>query len=76
MDAVVFDRNAIDATNIVDYIADVFERRGAESYLGEKVSMAQHMLQAAAEAESSQADPAGHTRRQSCRRSRCQNAGC
>ena len=57
MNAAVFDRNAIDATNIVDYIADVFERRGAESYLGEKVSMAQHMLQAAAAAESSQADP-------------------
>lgn len=57
MDAVVFDRNAIDATNIVDYIADVFERRGAESYLGEMVSMAQHMLQAAQEAEMSQASP-------------------
>jgi len=57
MHAAVFDRNAIDATNIVDYIADVFERRGIESYLGEKVSMAQHMLQAAQEAEISQADP-------------------
>ena len=57
MNAAVFDRNAIDATNIVDYIADVFERRGAESYLGEKVSMAQHMLQAAQQAERSQADP-------------------
>ncbi len=57
MHAAVFDRNAIDATNIVDYIADVFERRGAEAYLGEEVSMAQHMLQAAQEAEISQADP-------------------
>ncbi len=57
MNATVFDRNAIDATNIVDYIADVFARRGAESYLGEKVSMAQHMLAAAQEAEISQADP-------------------
>ena len=46
VNAAVFDRNAIDATNIVDYIAAVFARRGAESYLGEKVSMAQHMLQA------------------------------
>ena len=43
MNSTVFDRNAIDATNIVDYIADVFERRGAESYLGEKVTMSQHM---------------------------------
>ncbi len=55
--ATFFDSNAIDANNIVDYIADVFSRRGAESYLGEEVSMAQHMLQAAQEAELSQADP-------------------
>ena len=53
-----FDRNAIDASNIVDYLAEIFVRRGAESYLGEKVSMAQHMLQAAQQAELSQADPA------------------
>jgi [1-hydroxy-2-(trimethylamino)ethyl]phosphonate dioxygenase len=53
-----FDRNAIDASNIVDYLADIFARRGAESYLGEKVSMAQHMLQAAQQAELAQADPA------------------
>jgi len=57
MSTALFDRNAIDATNIVDYIADVFERRGAEAYLGEEVSMAQHMLQAAQEAEISHADP-------------------
>ena len=57
MNAAVFDPSAIDATNIVDYIADVFERRGAESYMGEKVSMAQHMLQAAQEAERLLADP-------------------
>lgn len=57
MNTALFDKNAIDANNIVDYIADVFERRGAESYLGEEVSMAQHMLQAAQEAEISQADP-------------------
>ena len=55
MTEVVFDRNAIDANNIVDYIADVFARRGAESYLGEDVTMAQHMLQAAQSAERSQA---------------------
>lgn len=53
-----FDRNAINSDNIVDYIADVFERRGADSYLGEEVSMAQHMLQAAQEAERSRAAPA------------------
>ena len=57
MSTTVFDRNAIDAGNIVDYLADIFERRGAESYLGEKVSMAQHMLQAAQAAEQSQAGP-------------------
>lgn len=55
--AAVFDKNEIDANNIVDYLADVFSRRGAESYLGEEVSMAQHMLQAAQEAELSQAGP-------------------
>lgn len=37
--------------NIVAFIADIFERRGAESYLGEDVTMSQHMLQAAALAE-------------------------
>lgn len=36
---------------IVAFIGDIFERRGAESYLGEKVSMSQHMLQAAQLAE-------------------------
>ena len=29
----------LDRSNIVDFIADIFERRGAESYLGEQVSM-------------------------------------
>ena len=32
---------------IVEFIADIFERRGAESYLGEPVTMAEHMLQGA-----------------------------
>ena len=36
---------------IVPFIADIFERRGAESYLGEPVTMSQHMLQGAALAE-------------------------
>ncbi|PHR56658.1 MAG: hypothetical protein COA43_13635 [Robiginitomaculum sp.] len=51
----VFDKNAINAENIVDYIASIFERRGAESYLGEQVSMAQHMLQSAQAAEMAKA---------------------
>ena len=41
---------------IVDLIEDIFERRGAESYLGEEVTMAQHMLQAAQCAEEAGAD--------------------
>ena len=36
---------------IVSFIADIFERRGAESYLGEPVTMSQHMLQGAKLAE-------------------------
>lgn len=37
--------------SIVDFIGDIFARRGAESYLGERVTMSQHMLQAAQLAE-------------------------
>jgi phosphonate degradation associated HDIG domain protein len=37
--------------SIVDRLADIFERRGAEAYLGEDVTMAEHMLQCAALAE-------------------------
>ena len=37
--------------NIVAFLADVFARRGAEEYLGEAVTMAEHMLQAAQCAE-------------------------
>jgi phosphonate degradation associated HDIG domain protein len=37
----------LNAGNIVEFIADIFERRGAESYLGEPVTMSQHMLQGA-----------------------------
>lgn len=36
---------------IVDFIGDIFERCGHEEYLGEPVTMAQHMLQGAAIAE-------------------------
>ncbi|MEM7225492.1 MAG: HD domain-containing protein [Pseudomonadota bacterium] len=36
---------------IVDFLADIFERRGGEQYLGESVTMAEHMLQGATMAE-------------------------
>lgn len=45
------DMTTLNAANIVAFIADIFERRGAESYLGEDVTMSQHMLQAAQLAE-------------------------
>ena len=37
--------------NIVAFIGDIFERRGADSYLGEDVTMSEHMLQGALQAE-------------------------
>ena len=36
---------------IVEFLADIFERRGGEEYLGEPVTMAEHMLQGATLAE-------------------------
>ena len=36
---------------IVAFLADIFERRGGEEYLGEPVTMAEHMLQGATLAE-------------------------
>ncbi len=48
----------LDADNIVAFIADIFARRGAESYLGEDVTMSEHMLQGAALAETAGADDA------------------
>lgn len=41
---------------IVAFIADIFERRGGEEYLGEPVTMAEHMLQGATIAEQSGMD--------------------
>jgi [1-hydroxy-2-(trimethylamino)ethyl]phosphonate dioxygenase len=38
-------------TTIVAFLGDIFERRGGEEYLGEAVTMAQHMLQGAHLAE-------------------------
>lgn len=37
--------------NIVAFLGDIFERRGGEEYLGEPVTMAEHMLQGAHFAE-------------------------
>lgn len=44
-------QDALSADTIVDFLADIFERRGGEEYLGEPVTMAEHMLQAAHFAE-------------------------
>ena len=41
----------INTENIVDFIGSIFERRGGEEYLGEPVTMGQHMLQWATLAE-------------------------
>ena len=41
----------VDRASIVPFLADIFRNRGAESYLGEPVTMAEHMLQAASLAE-------------------------
>ena len=40
--------NNSDHSKVIDRLADIFERRGAESYLGEAVTMAEHMYQTAA----------------------------
>ncbi len=42
---------ALNKDTIVAFLADIFERRGGEEYLGEPVTMAQHMLQGASIAE-------------------------
>lgn len=49
---------AVAAKNVVAHIGDIFERRGGEAYLGEAVTMAEHMLQAAHLAEQEGADEA------------------
>ncbi|MCW6508576.1 (R)-1-hydroxy-2-trimethylaminoethylphosphonate oxygenase [Lichenifustis flavocetrariae] len=46
----------LDRTTIVPFLADIFERRGAEDYLGEPVTMAEHMLQGAWFAERDKAN--------------------
>lgn len=44
---------ALTAATIVGFLEDIFERRGGEEYLGEPVTMAEHMLQGATLAEES-----------------------
>lgn len=41
----------LDSDDIIGLIADIFERRGAEAYLGEAVTVAEHMLQTASLAQ-------------------------
>jgi predicted HD phosphohydrolase len=41
----------LSSENIVEFLADIFARRGGEEYLGEPVTMAEHMLQGAYFAE-------------------------
>ena len=48
-------KDKLNKDNIVEFIADIFLRRGAESYLGEDVTMSQHMLQGAQLAEQADA---------------------
>ncbi len=44
-------QDSLNAGNIVALLGDIFERRGGEEYLGEPVTMAEHMLQGAHFAE-------------------------
>lgn len=45
------DHTTLTSQNIVAFLEDIFERRGSEEYLGEPVTMAEHMLQGAHFAE-------------------------
>jgi len=45
------DYTTLNQGNIVAFLEDIFERRGGEEYLGEPVTMAEHMLQGATIAE-------------------------
>jgi len=44
-------KDNLTSQNIVAFLGDIFERRGGEEYLGEPVTMAEHMLQGAYIAE-------------------------
>lgn len=45
------DLDALTPGNIVEFLGSIFDRRGGEEYLGEPVSMGEHMLQGATIAE-------------------------
>ena len=45
------EQSDLNRDNIVDFIGDIFRRLGADSYLGEAVTMTEHMLQTARNAE-------------------------
>lgn len=45
------DPESLSPETIVAFLGDIFERRGGEEYLGEPVTMAEHMLQGACLAE-------------------------
>ncbi|MFY0310860.1 HD domain-containing protein [Leisingera sp. D0M16] len=45
------DVSTLNRDNIVEFIGGIFDRRGDEEYLGEPVTMAEHMLQGATIAE-------------------------
>lgn len=47
------DETRLTSETIVAFLADIFARRGAEEYLGEPVTIAEHMLQGATMAENS-----------------------
>ena len=45
------EKQTLTQANIVDFLGSIFDRRGGEEYLGEPVTMGQHMLQGATIAE-------------------------
>ena len=50
------DFSKLNAGNIVAFLEDIFLRRGAEAYIGEPVTISQHMLQSAVQAQEAGAD--------------------
>jgi len=58
MDKVRADMPPLTQDTIIPFLAGIFERRGSDAYLGEKVTMAEHMLQGAALAVKARASDA------------------
>ena len=52
----MIDKHSLDRETIVPFLAEIFERNAAEEYLGEQVTIAEHMLQGAQLAEQAGAD--------------------